>query len=263
MDDLLTNRFKARLARGELQVGLWSVLADPLAAEVCAGAGFDWMLLDLEHGPNDLRTILSQLQVLAAYDTHPVVRPRSDDPNLIKQLLDVGVQSLLIPMVESGAQAERLGKAVQYPPNGIRGVGAGLARASRWSRIRSYLGRADAEICLLVQIESRRGLANLEEIATAPGVDGVFIGAADLAADLGHLGQASHPEVAAAIDEAIGRLQALGKPIGVLTVDETLARKFIDQGCAFVAVGADVQVLARSLDRLAATFGAPRAEVAT
>ncbi len=254
MGDLLTNPFKARLARGELLVGLWSVMADPLAAEVCAGAAFDWMLLDLEHGPNDLRTILSQLQVLAAYDTHPVVRPRSDDPNLIKQLLDIGVQTMLVPMVESGDQAERLVKAVRYPPNGMRGVGAGLARASRWSRIRSYLGRADAEICLLVQIESRRGLANLEEIATAPGVDGVFIGAADLAADMGHLGQPGHPDVVAAMETAIERLRKLGQRVGALSVDETVARGLIDKGCSFVAVGADVHLLARSVERLAQAF---------
>lgn len=255
MEDRLTNRFKARLAAGDLQVGLWSVMGDALAAEVCAGAGFDWMLLDIEHAPNDLRTILSQLQALAAYDTHPVVRPRSSDPDAIKQLLDLGVQTFLVPMVESGDQAASLARAVRYPPDGIRGVGAGLARASRWMRIGGYLQRADAEVCLLVQIESRRGLENLEEIATIPGVDGVFIGAADLAADMGHLGQPGQPEVVSAIDDAIARLRALGRPIGALSVDETVARGLVDKGCTFVAVGADVQLLARGADRLARAFG--------
>ncbi|MCR5879616.1 aldolase/citrate lyase family protein [Phenylobacterium sp. J367] len=229
-------------------------MGDALAAEVCAGAGFDWMLLDIEHAPNDLRSILAQLQALAAYDTHPVVRPRSSDPDAIKQLLDIGVQTLLVPMVESRAQAELLARAVRYPPVGIRGVGAGLARASRWMRIGGYLQRSDAEVCLLVQIETRLGLQRLEEIATTPGVEGVFIGAADLAADLGHLGEPGHPEVVAAIDDAIGRLRALGRPIGALSVDETVARTLVDKGCIFVAVGADVHLLARGADRLARAF---------
>jgi 4-hydroxy-2-oxoheptanedioate aldolase len=254
MDDHLTNRFKARLLAGELQVGLWSVLGDALAAEVCAGAGFDWMLLDIEHAPNDLRSILGQLQALAAYDAHPVVRPRSSDPDVIKQLLDIGAQTLLVPMVESGDQAARLVRAMRYPPGGTRGVGAGLARASRWGRIGGYLQRADAEVCLLVQIESRRGLENLEAIAATPGVDGVFIGAADLAADLGRLGQANHPEVVAAVEDAIARIRALEKPVGALSVDEGVARGLVAQGCRFVAVGADVQLLARGADRLVRAF---------
>lgn len=257
MDELLTNRFKAKLLAGELQVGLWSVLGDALAAEVCAGAGFDWMLLDIEHAPNDLRSILGQLQALAAYDTHPVVRPRSSDPDVIKQLLDIGAQTLLVPMVESGVQAHRLARAVRYPSGGTRGVGAGLARASRWGRISGYLQRAGDEVCLLVQIETRRGLENLEEIAATPGVDGVFIGAADLAADLGQLGQANHPEVVAAIDDAIVRLRALGKPVGALSVEEPVAQALVRKGCGFVAVGADVQLLARGADRLVRAFRPP------
>lgn len=254
MSDLLTNRFKAALARRELQLGLWSVMAEPLAAEVAAGAGFDWMLLDMEHAPNDLRSILAQLQATAAYPVHPVVRPPSDDPVLIKQLLDIGAQTLLVPMVETGEQAERLGRAVRYPPEGFRGVGAGLARASRWTRIPGYLARADAEVCLLVQIESRRGLENLEAIATAAGVDGVFIGAADLAADMGWLGKPTHPEVVSAMDAAAARLQALGKPVGALSVDPAVARRLIDGGYGFVAVGSDVHVLARGLETLARSF---------
>ena len=201
--DVLTNRFKAALRAGQPQIGLWLGLADPYSAEICAGAGFDWLLIDGEHAPNDVRSILAQLQTLAPYPVSPIVRPPIGETYLIKQLLDIGAQTLLIPMVETAAQAAALVAAVRYPPAGVRGVGSALARASRWQRVPGYLERADAEICLLVQVETRTGLDNLDAIATVEGVDGVFIGPADLSAALGHRGNPGHPDVQEAIQGGI------------------------------------------------------------
>lgn len=258
VEDLLANPFKRGLSAGATLVGLWSVLANSTTAEICAGAGFDWILLDAEHGPNDLQLILGQLQAMAGSGCHPVVRPRSDDPALIKQLLDIGVQTLLVPMIDTAEQARRLVQSVRYPPRGVRGVGAGMARASQWGRHRQYLRRADEETCLLVQVESRRGLENLDAIAETDGVDGVFIGAADLAADLGHLGQPGHPEVIAAVSGAIGRLRELGRPSGMLLVGEGHPLGPVAADCAFLAVGVDALLLAAGADQLARTFHRPR-----
>ena len=190
------NEFKAALQkRGWPLIGLWAGLADPVCLEICAGAGFDWLLIDGEHAPNDVRSVLAQLQAVAPYPVHPVVRPLSGDVNLIKQMLDIGAQTLLIPMVESAAQARQLVSAVRYPPEGIRGIGAALARAARWDRIPNYVHEANAQMCLLVQVETRKGLENLEAIAGVEGVDGVFIGPADLSAAMGHPGNPRHPEM--------------------------------------------------------------------
>lgn len=254
--DLLKNPFKAALQRQEPQFGLWLGLADSYSAEICAGAGFDWLLVDGEHAPNDVRTVLAQLQALAAYSVHPVVRPPLGDVHLIKQLLDIGAQSLLIPLVESTDYARLLVSATRYPPVGIRGVASALARASRWNRVPNYLEAADSEICLLVQIETRTGLAALDEIAAVEGVDGVFIGPADLSAALGHRGNPAHPEVQAAIENAITRIRAAGKAPGILATDETLARRYLSLGCTFVAVGLDVALLARATRDLVRKFKA-------
>lgn len=251
----MTNSFKKALCARELQVGLWLALADPYCAEVCAGAGFDWLLIDGEHAPNDVRSTLAQLQALAAAPVAPIVRPPVGDTHLIKQYLDLGVQTLLIPMVESADQARALVTATRYPPRGVRGVGSALARASRWNRVPEYLHRADDELCLLVQVESRKGLENLEEIAAVEGVEGVFIGPADLSASLGHLGNPGHPDVQAAIRQAITATVASGKAAGILSSDEALTREYIAQGCTFVAVGVDVSLLARATGDLAARFG--------
>ena len=186
--EILVNKFKAALKNGQVQIGLWLAMADPYSAEICAGSGFDWLLLDGEHSPLDLRTMLAQLQSVAPYPAHAVVRPPTGDPVIIKQLLDIGAQSLLIPMVETPKQAEMLVRATRYPPHGFRGVGAGIARAARWGRVDNYLDRANDETCLLLQVETRTGLENLEAIARTEGVDGVFLGAADLSASLGHIG---------------------------------------------------------------------------
>ncbi len=255
--DILQNRFKQALRAKQPQIGMWLAIADSYGAEIAAGAGFDWLLLDGEHAPNDLRSTLAQLQALAPYPVHPIVRPPIGDTHLIKQLLDIGAQTLLIPIVETAEQAARLVAATRYPPDGIRGVGSALARASRWNRVPDYLGRADDEICLLVQVETRKGLDNLDAIAAVPGVDGVFIGPADLSAALGHRGNPGHPEVQAAIEGSIVRIVAAGKAAGILTAEEKLARRYLDLGCTFVAVGTDVTLLARAAEKLAATFKSP------
>jgi 4-hydroxy-2-oxoheptanedioate aldolase len=248
------NRFKAALQNGEVQIGLWLSLASPYSAELLAGAGFDWLLIDGEHAPNTLNDMLAQLQAIAPYPSHPVVRPVWNDPVRIKQILDIGAQTLLLPMVQTAEEAALAVAATRYPPHGIRGVGSAIARASRWNRIEGYLKQAEQELCVLVQIETRQGLDNLDAIAATPGVDGVFIGPADLSADMGYLGQPTHPEVQAAIEQAIARIRAQGKAAGILMADEKLARRYIEQGAQFVAVGVDSTVLARSSEALAARF---------
>ncbi len=247
------NTFKQRLA-AEQQIGLWVGLADPYCAELAANAGFDWLLLDGEHAPNDLRSLLGQLQAVAPYASQAVIRPPIGDTVLIKQLLDIGAQTLLVPMVESAAQAAELVRAMRYPPHGIRGVGAALARASRWNNIPDYLERADEQMCLLVQVENLAGLENLDAIAAVEGVDGVFIGPADLSAAMGHRGNPGHPQVQATIEDAIARIRRAGKAAGILSGDERLARRYLELGCAFVAVGVDSSVLMRALRNLAGTF---------
>lgn len=250
------NTFKAALKSGERpQIGLWLGLTDPICAEISAGAGFDWLLIDGEHAPNDVRSILTLLQAVAAYPkAHPIVRPVSGDVQLIKQLLDIGAQTLLVPMVETAEQATHLVAAVRYPPRGIRGVGAALARASQWSRVTNYLHEANDQMCLLVQVETRLGLQNLDAIAAVEGVDGVFIGPADLSASLGYLGQAGHVDVQLAIENAIRRIRAKGRAAGILTADETQARRYLSLGCTFVAVGLDGNLLMRATQELAGKF---------
>ena len=250
-----TNTFKAALKSGErAQIGLWVGLTDPICAEICAGAGFDWLLIDGEHAPNDVRSILAQLQAVAPYPSHPIVRPVSGDVQLIKQLLDIGAQTLLVPMVESAEQAKLLVAAMRYPPSGIRGVGAALARASQWNRITNYVHDANDEMCLLVQVETRAGLENLDAIAAVEGVDGVFIGPADLSAALGHLGKPGHPDVQQVIEDAIRRIRTSGRAAGILTTDEEQARRYLSLGCTFVAVGLDTNLLMRASGELARKF---------
>ena len=248
------NKFKAALLAGKPQIGLWVGLASAYTTEACAGAGFHWLLVDAEHAPNDLRSILAQLQAIAPYASQAVVRPPVGDMAMIKQLLDAGAQTLLIPMVETAEQAALMVRAMRYPPLGIRGVGSALARSSRWNRVPDYLTTADAEMCLLVQVESRTGLDNLEAIAAVPGVDGVFIGPADLSASLGFLGKPGDPTAVAAIDDAIRRIIASGKAAGILMSDEANARRYLDMGATFVAVGVDATLFARALDTLADKF---------
>jgi 4-hydroxy-2-oxoheptanedioate aldolase len=248
------NGFKQALASGMQQIGLWQALANPYTAEICAGAGFDWLLLDCEHAPNDLPLVLAQLQAIAAYPVEPVVRLPVGDTVLIKQVLDVGARSLLIPMVETVEQAEVLVRATRYPPLGVRGVGSAIGRASRWSRGANYLHEAHYDICMLLQVENLAGLGELEAIAAVAGVDGVFIGPSDLAAALGHLGDPTHAEVQAAIEHAIHTIVNAGKAAGILMADAQLARRYLALGATFVAVGTDVTILARGAEQLARTF---------
>lgn len=248
------NKFKTALADKRQQIGFWLSLANATTAEVCATADFDWLLLDGEHSPNDVRATLEQLRAVAPYRSHPVVRPPVGDVALIKQYLDIGAQTLLIPMVDTAEQARQLVAATRYPPNGIRGVGSAAARVSRWGLRADYLDRADDEVCLLVQAETRQALDNLEEICAVDGVHGVFIGPADLSASLGYRGKPGHPEVQAAIEGAIKRIVASGKAAGTLVSDNDLARRYLELGCTFVAVGLDARVLALATRALRAEF---------
>jgi 4-hydroxy-2-oxoheptanedioate aldolase len=248
------NAFKHAIAAPGAQIGLWLGLADPYAAELCATAGFDWLLVDGEHGPNDLRSILAVLQAVAPYASHPVVRIPHGDMALIKQVLEIGATTLLVPMVETAEQARELVRAMRYPPEGVRGVGSGLARSSRWTGYPDYLKEANQRVCLLVQVESETALAQIDAIAAVDGVDGVFIGPADLSASMGHLGQAGHPEVQAAIEAALPRILAAGKAPGILAVDESLARRYIELGVRFVAVGIEATMLAQATRALATRF---------
>ena len=258
----LINEFKVALQSRQPQIGLWLGLADSYSAEICAGAGFDWFLIDGEHAPNDVRSTLSILQTLAAYPVTPVVRPPVGQTHLIKQYLDLGVQTLLIPMIDTAEQARAAVAATRYPPHGVRGVGSALARASRWNGIPDYLRRADAELCLLVQAETKTALDNLDELLVVDGVDGVFIGPADLSASLGHLGNPAHPDVVNAIEGAIQRIVAAGKAAGILSSDVKQARRYLELGATFVAVGVDTSLLAQATRNLAAQFIQGEAEVA-
>ena len=251
------NPFKKALAEQRAQIGLWVGLADHYTTEICAGAGFDWLLLDGEHSPNDLRTLLQQAQVVAAYPaTHAIARVPMGHGHagemLLKQYLDLGLQTLLVPMVDTAEQAKAIVRGMRYPPDGIRGMGG--ARASRWGRYPNYAKEANAEVCLLVQAESQLAVDNIEAIAAVDGVHGIFIGPADLSASLGYPGNSGHPEAQAAIDQAITRIVKTGKAAGILTPDETLARHYLALGATFVAVGLDNNLLARATTALAAKF---------
>ena len=238
------NTFKQRLLSGETVIGCWLASGEDYIAELMGSAGFDWLVIDGEHAPNDIRSIRAQLTALAASPSHPVVRLPMGEPWLIKQALDIGAQTLLIPMVESGAQAEALVRACRYPPLGRRGVGSALGRATMFNQVADYLPTADAQICLLVQVESAAGLSALGDILAVEGIDGVFIGPADLATDMGFMGNSEAPEVQTAISDAMARIAAAGKPSGILGMSDVAIQRYLDAGVKFVAVGADVTLLA-------------------
>ena len=259
------NRFKQALAAGQPQIGLWAALASPYSTELLAGAGYDWLLIDGEHGPNDLRSTLAQLQAVASAQqafgdqrSHPVVRVpvATGDVGmaLIKQVLDLGAQALMAPMIDTAEQAARVVAATRYAPQGIRGMGSALARASRWQAHGQYVHEAGEQICVLLQAESAQAMRNLDAIAATPGVDGVFIGPADLSASMGHPGNAGHPEVQAAIADGIARIRAAGKAPGILASTEAAARQWLDAGALFVAVGADTMLLDAAARQLLARF---------
>lgn len=254
--DLDRNRFKAALAAGQIQIGLWSSLCSNIVAEIIGDSGFDWILFDTEHSPNELPDLLAQLQASARGTATGIVRPAWNDPVLIKRILDIGAQALLIPFVQTAEEARRAVAACRYPPAGIRGITTS-GRGSHYGRVTDYLKKADAEICVLLQVETGEALARIEEIASVDGVDGVFIGPSDLSASMGHIGNSQHPEVQEAIQDAARRLAAIGKPAGILTSVEAEARRYIEWGYRFVAVGTDLGLLARNADALARSFKAP------
>jgi 4-hydroxy-2-oxoheptanedioate aldolase len=255
--DLPVNTFKRRLLVGERQVGLWLSLSDPVSTELAAGAGFDWLCIDAEHSPTDLRTLLVQLQAASAYPCAMLVRMPWGDRVMIKQYLDLGFQTLVVPMVESAEQAAHIVESMRYPGTGLEGGARGVVnvtRAGRWGRVPDYLKRAHEELCLIVQIETAKGVDNIEAIAAVPGVDSLFIGPGDLAASLGHIGEPAHPKVQAAIEDAVARIIAAGKPAGVFAIDEAMADRFFARGCTYASVGADTRVLAKGLDALRRRF---------
>ncbi|MFL0565599.1 HpcH/HpaI aldolase/citrate lyase family protein [Microbacterium sp. 179-I 1D1 NHS] len=255
----LNPTFREALADADRPLaGMWVCSGSPLVAEICAGAGLDWLLIDMEHSPNGLESVLAQLQAVAAAPVTAVVRVPIGDVVTIKQVLDVGAQNILVPMVDTAAQAAELVEAVRYPPRGRRGVGAALARSARWNRVEDYLADADRHVSLFVQVETTEGVRNAAEIAGVDGVDGVFVGPSDLAASMGLLGAQTHPDVVAAVLEAFIAVRGAGKPVGVNAFDPDAAQRYLDEGASFVLVGADVALLARGSEALAARWSVPR-----
>jgi 4-hydroxy-2-oxoheptanedioate aldolase len=251
--DLPRNAFKAALREGRHQAGLWCSIPDPAVIEAMAGAGFDWIMIDTEHSPAEPGLGLSLLQAAAPYPSSVVVRPVVNDTALIKRWLDVGAQTLLVPYVQTAAEAAAAAAACRYPPRGIRGV-TGLSRATRWSRVPNYLAQADAEICLIVQVETAAALERIEDIATVDGVDAVFLGPSDMAASMGLNGKPTHPDVIAACMDGIARLRAIGVPAGILTLDKDVTRKYIAAGTSFTALGVDFALMVQAVDSLRREF---------
>jgi 4-hydroxy-2-oxoheptanedioate aldolase len=244
------NRMKQAFAEGRGTIGLWQALANPYTAEVCAGAGYDWLMFDGEHAPNTLQTLLAQLQAVAPYPLEPVARPPVGEPAFIKQYLDIGFRTLLIPMVDNAAQAEKMVAATRFPPVGIRGVASATSRASGFGARPDYLSTAHEDICLIVQIETQAGLEAIEAIAAVPGVDCLFIGPADLAGSIGYLGNPGHPKVQDAIQSALERIQATGKPSGIFALNADDALRRLEAGVMFVSAGTDIGLLSRSAREL-------------
>ena len=251
--NLPRNAFKQALASGARQVGLWCGMASPVSAEILAGAGFDWIVIDGEHAPNDITTLLPQLAAMRGGTAEPVFRVPWNEPVIIKRALDVGARSLLMPFVQNADEARKAVAATRYPPLGIRGVSV-APRANDYGRIQNYHRNAYLDTCVLVQIETRAALKEIEAIAAVEGVDGIFLGPSDLAADFGHLGNPKHPEVQAAIREAAARIRAGGKSAGTLSSGADDAETLFEMGYNFTAVGSDVGILARHAEALAARF---------
>lgn len=248
------NQFKRALSANKPSFGLWQGIPDTTVAEIGAGAGFDWVLIDAEHGPFDLRSVMLHLQAIEPYPVSALVRPVEGSTALIKQLLDIGAQTLLVPMVDSVEQAQQIVRAAKYPPQGIRGLGTSMARAANWNRTTDYLAEANDEICVILQIETLAGLENLEAIVNVDGVDAVFIGPSDLSASMGHIGNPGHPDVIAAIENGFRLIQKAGKSAGVLAVTKELVETYIEAGAKFIGVGVDAALLANATRQLASRF---------
>ena len=252
--ELPVNKFKKALQGDETQWGLWLGLPDASCAEIVAGSGFDWLLIDSEHAPFELDSIMRHLQAIAPYGVPAIVRPEEGRTALLKRLLDIGAQTLLIPMCDTAEQAKELVKAVKYPPQGIRGLGSSLARAANWNRVPGYLQKANDEICLIVQVETVTAMKNLKEIAAVEGVDAVFIGPSDLSASMGHIGNPDHPEVVAAIEHGLQIIKDAGKAGGLLCINPAKAHHYVEKGAKFVGIGVDTLLLSNAAKQLAESF---------
>lgn len=260
----LNPTFRQRLADADRTLfGGWICSGSPVAAEIMAGSGLDWLLIDMEHAPNGLESTLAQLYAVSGYPSTPLVRVPAGETVIIKQVLDVGAQNILVPMISTPDEAKAVVEMTRYPPAGRRGVGSALARSARWNRVEGYLRNDADHVAVFVQIETGEGVNNAREIAETPGVDGVFVGPSDLAASMGLLGQQTHPDVLAGVKRAFAGIAAAGKPIGVNAFDPTAAHDYATAGARFILVGADVAILARGSEKLAQTYGstnpAPRA----
>lgn len=234
--------------------GGWICSGSPVVAEIMAGAGLDWLLIDMEHAPNGLQSVMAQLHAVSGYDTTPVVRVPAGETTTVKQVLDLGAQNILVPMVSTAQQAEEVAAMATYPPHGVRGIGSALARSARWNRVQGYLQEAERHVSVFVQIETAEGVANAAEIAAVDGIDGVFLGPSDLSASMGLIGQQTHPDVVAAVKESFAAIIAAGKPAGVNAFDPEAARDYVSAGARWVLVGADVALVARGSEKLASTF---------
>lgn len=254
MKKLSPNRFRSGLESGQTQFGLWLGIPDVSVAEMMAGAGFDWLVVDHEHGPFEVRDVMAHLQAMAPYDVAPIVRPVDGDPALLKKLCDIGAQSFIVPMVDTAEQAADIVSAVKYPPDGRRGLGTSMARAARWNAVPGYIGKANDEMVVVVQAETTTAIANLEAIAKTPGVDGVFIGPSDLSASMGHAGNTSHPDVIEAVGSALRTIRKAGKHAGLLCLEESQVAHYIDCGANFVGVGVDTLLIGNSARSLAARY---------
>jgi 4-hydroxy-2-oxoheptanedioate aldolase len=252
--EIQKNKFKQNIQSGDLQIGVWNGLPDNYVAEILAGSGYDWILIDGEHAPFDLRTILQQMQAIAQFGVPVIVRPPVGDPVLIKQLLEAGVQTLLIPMVDDAEEAALAYRSMHYPPVGIRGVGTAMSRGAQWNRVNDYFKVAGDEMCLIVQVENASGLKNLDKILKTEGVEGIFIGPSDLAASLGFLGQPDHPEVKEKIEIALKKIRKAGKVAGIMATSKPLADHYIACGANMVAVGIDALLLAKAAKDNVASF---------
>lgn len=250
---MIPNRFRQDLLQGKTLIGCWSALCSPITTEVLGVAGFDWLLLDGEHAPNDVTTFVPQLMALKGSRSAPVVRPQFNDPVVIKRLLDIGFYNFLIPFVETQEQAELAVASTRYPPAGIRGVSVSH-RSNMFGTVPDYFTSINDNIAVMVQIESQQGVDNLDAIAAVDGIDGIFVGPSDLAAGMGHLGNAGHPDVQAAIHHIFARAKAHGKPSGILAPVEADARRYLEWGATFVAVGSDLGVFRAGTQALCDRF---------
>ena len=246
---LKPNSLKAALYNKQIQLGLWCSLSSSYSTEIVAGSGYDWLTLDMEHSPNDMHTVLTQIQMLAAYPLEAAIRLVKFDKDLVKQYLDMGVRNIILPNVESAAQASEIVASTRYPHRGIRGV-AGQQRANRWGRVPNYAQTADEQLCVLVQIESADGVKYFDSIISVEGVDGAFIGPNDMAASMGFLGQQHHPEVQKAIESLPAIAAQHGKSIGILASSEADAQRYIEWGYKMVGLGSDQGLLAKTSDTL-------------